>query len=435
MINDVSQLVTVKEVDAPKPTAATPHPGGEAEGGAGPGGGGGEAEGGGTPGGAGGGGGTSTALVPAAPRLPVVSAPTAGNLTSGAFDANDLNALPSADHYRFKISLDGDNAPAVIELAHASPIAGADLAEKLGNLATSIQSLVRAAKRGMPAYRGFTCTATNDNKLVLASPTQDASSSVVVTAADSDDIAGALNLLTGTGGTAVARAGTSPVLTGGTGEPFTADEAYGVYIGSRAARTGIYALESVDIFNLMCLPGVTDPNILADAIAYCKERRAFLIVDAPTDAATGQTSTPQAMSDFITGPNLPKGDYGTYAAIYYPWVKLADPLNNGKLRSFPPSPLIAGLYARTDSSRGVWKAPAGTEAVLVGVRGVDYPLTDLENGSLNQHGVNCLRVFPVWGPLCWGARTVSGDDQIASEYKLFQFVALPSTSRKACIEV
>jgi phage tail sheath protein FI len=92
-------------------------------------------------------------------------------------------------------------------------------------------------------------------------------------------------------------------------------------------------------------------------------------------------------------------------------------LNNGKLRSFGPSGTIAGIYARTDTTRGVWKAPAGTDAVLVGVQGLDVVLTDAENGDLNQHGVNCLRVFPVFGAVCWGARTVSGDDEIGSEYK------------------
>ncbi len=130
-----------------------------------------------------------------------------------------------------------------------------------------------------------------------------------------------------------------------------------------------------------------------------------------------KASNPAHMIKYITGPNLPKGTFGEYAAIYYPWVRVPDPLNNGKLASFPPSGMIAGLYARTDSSRGVWKAPAGTEATLLGVRGVDYLMTDMENGTLNPHGVNCIRIFPVYGPVCWGSRTVSGDDQIASDYK------------------
>ena len=209
------------------------------------------------------------------------------------------------------------------------------------------------------------------------------------------------------------------MLSGGVADPFTADEAFSVFFGDQAKREGIYALDEIDIFNLLCLPGITDPGILSEAISYCRERRAFLIADAPVDTTQNPPTglKPADMVTYINGPNLPKGPFGEYAAIYYPWVKLPDPLNNGKLRSFPPSGMIAGLYARTDSSRGVWKAPAGTEATLLGVRGVDYLLTDMENGTLNPHGVNCLRIFPVYGPVCWGSRTVSGDDQIASDYK------------------
>jgi phage tail sheath protein FI len=189
------------------------------------------------------------------------------------------------------------------------------------------------------------------------------------------------------------------------------------------ANTGIHALDRVGLFNLLCIPGVTNPaaisGIFGKAMEYCVDRRAFVIVDPPQDTSQDppQSEAPDSMVTFINGTNLPKGSFGDHAALYYPLIKIPDPLNNGKLRSFGPSGTIAGLYARTDSSRGVWKAPAGTEAVLVGVQGLDRVLTDNENGTLNPHGVNCLRIFPVFGAVCWGARTVSGDDEIASEYK------------------
>ena len=92
-------------------------------------------------------------------------------------------------------------------------------------------------------------------------------------------------------------------------------------------------------------------------------------------------------------------------------------MKNGKLGLYPPSGTIAGLYARTDASRGVWKAPAGTEASLVGAQGVEKVLTDLQNGTLNQKGVNCIRVFPATGVVSWGARTLRGDDGLSDEYK------------------
>jgi phage tail sheath protein FI len=78
---------------------------------------------------------------------------------------------------------------------------------------------------------------------------------------------------------------------------------------------------------------------------------------------------------------------------------------------------MAGLYARTDANRGVWKAPAGTEASLTGVIGPSVPLTDKENGVLNPHAVNCIRAFQVYGTVAWGARTLQGDDERGSEWK------------------
>jgi phage tail sheath protein FI len=120
------------------------------------------------------------------------------------------------------------------------------------------------------------------------------------------------------------------------------------------------------------------------------------------------------MVAIATGTSLPKSDH---AAVYYPWIYIADPLRNGAPRLVAPSGTVAGVYARTDAERGVWKAPAGTDAALGGVQGTSYTLTDGENGSLNPLGVNCLRTFPVYGPIVWGARTLRGADQMVSEYK------------------
>src|SRR5438034_10044780 len=110
------------------------------------------------------------------------------------------------------------------------------------------------------------------------------------------------------------------------------------------------------------------------------------------------------MAQAVQNAALPKTSYG---AAYFPWIKIPDPLNSGKLRLTPPSGSIAGLFARTDNSRGVWTAPAGTDAALIGVSGLSYNLTDSENGALNAVGKNCLRVFPT-GTLGCGARTVEG---------------------------
>ena len=160
------------------------------------------------------------------------------------------------------------------------------------------------------------------------------------------------------------------------------------------------------MFNMMVLAGVTDVGILTDAIAYCEQNRGFLIADLPNGLDVAQAQT--AFAD------LPKSNYG---AAYYPWVHIANPLKGGKLRACPPSGTMAGVFARTDANRGVWIAPAGTDANLVGVQKLDYKLTDSENGILNPLGLNCLRTFPAAGRVAWGARTLRGDDGLADEYK------------------
>ena len=104
-------------------------------------------------------------------------------------------------------------------------------------------------------------------------------------------------------------------------------------------------------------------------------------------------------------------------AIYWPPIHVADPLDDYRLRVVAPSGTIAGLYARIDGTRGIWKAPAGTEATLTNVSGLDYALTDTQNGILNPIAVNCLRAFPGYGRISWGARTLIGSDAQASEWK------------------
>jgi phage tail sheath protein FI len=327
--------------------------------------------------------------------------PDPGTLTS---DTITDFTLPDATLRTFKISLD-NTTPEPIDLGDTA-VAGVDLATKLGNMAALIQQKVGEKRPTNAAYKGFTATVHEDNdKLVLASGTKGQGSSVVVTAADANDIAASLHLL----GDATIVPGKEETLTGGNEEPYTpADEAV-LFNASRTDREGIYALEAVDLFNILCLPGVTNPDVLMEAEAYCRERRAFLIVDAPASS-----KKPDDMATTIASTALPKSNY---AAVYYPWLMIADPLKGGKLEPFPPSGTIAGLYARIDSTRGVWKAPAGTEATLVGVRGVEYLLSDPENGVLNPQGVNCLRVFPIYGAIAWGARTLRGADEMADEYK------------------
>ena len=181
--------------------------------------------------------------------------------------------------------------------------------------------------------------------------------------------------------------------------------------GNRADKTGIYALEDVDVFNILCLPGVHNVAAVGEAITFAEERRSMVIVDIDPNV----DSLDDARDWINDGANTSLKSNN--AAAYFPRVHLADPLQNGRLRPFPNCGVMAGLWARTDGGRGVWKAPAGIEATLRGVQDLDYVLSDAENGVLNPLALNCLRTFPVYGTVSWGARTLVGADARSSEWK------------------
>jgi hypothetical protein len=187
------------------------------------------------------------------------------------------------------------------------------------------------------------------------------------------------------------------------------------YTGDPLLHTGFYALDKVDLFNLMIIPGDSDidegeyQQLFGPASTYCYNRRAFLLLDAPPSWTDGEKMDADA-SDVNS---LRAGIVKDHVALFYPRVKINDA---GIVRPIGASGMIAGLMARTDSQRGVWKAPAGTEAVLRGALDVELNLTDNENGILNKLGVNCIRKFPN-GIVNWGARTLDGADDFGSEWK------------------
>jgi len=176
-----------------------------------------------------------------------------------------------------------------------------------------------------------------------------------------------------------------------------------------AVRGGVYLLERVDLFNLLCVPAETTETTIQTLQEFCHAHRAFLIADC------NQNATFKALRDHP--PNITSGSNAINAAFYFPWLQAPDPLQQGRSREFPPCGFIAGIYARTDSTRGVWKAPAGTEASVTGVLGPTKPLTNDENGVLNPQAFNCIRKFPVYGTVSWGARTLQGNDERGSEWK------------------
>ena len=193
------------------------------------------------------------------------------------------------------------------------------------------------------------------------------------------------------------------------------------YLGSEQEKSGIYALEKADIFNLLCIPPDkrkedTPNDVYANAMNYCARRRAMLIVDPPAAWSATKEIAASKAKEGLSDLGL-TGSSARNAALYFPRVIESDPLQEGQLEAFAPCGIVAGVIARTDRTRGVWKAPAGLDASLNGISALDVNLTDEENGLLNPLGINCLRSFPVTGRVIWGARTLRGADQLSDEYK------------------
>jgi uncharacterized protein len=211
----------------------------------------------------------------------------------------------------------------------------------------------------------------------------------------------------------------STAATAPSGLPWSAD-----LIGDPLAFTGIYALNKVPIFNLLSIPEAAralpgnpnsmDPNIspveiYSAAITLCDQLRALLLIDPPANVNT--------VAGAVDWKSNTIGVVDANGAAFFPRLRLADALNKGQLRTFAPSGLVAGVYAKSDGANGVWTAPAGIGATLNGVQNMTYQLSDAENGVLNPLGLNCFRTFPIYGPVLWGARTLVGADALANQWK------------------
>ena len=196
-------------------------------------------------------------------------------------------------------------------------------------------------------------------------------------------------------------------------------------IGDPGSYTGIYALQKkIPTFNLLCIPEAAralpgDPNspdpsvnglqIYSSAITLCDQMRAMLLIDPPPNVTTIAGAVDWKSSSIgIVDPN---------GAAYWPRLRLIDP-NSNKMRTFAPSGVVAGVYARADSANGgPWVAAAGINATLNGVQNMTYIMSDAEQGQLNPLGLNCFRNFPIYGSVLWGARTLVGADASSNQWK------------------
>ena len=196
------------------------------------------------------------------------------------------------------------------------------------------------------------------------------------------------------------------------------------YFSEPDKKKGMYALELADIFNILCIPpgtrrGSLNKQVKDKAAEFCAKKRAIFIVDPPASwDANPNEAAARVKADVIgADPVLSSLTHGSNAALYFPRVRKRDPLRSGQLDTFAPCGAVAGIMARTDANRGVWKAPAGIAATIANVEELTVKLNDQENGLLNPIAVNCLRTFPVVGRVVWGSRTLKGSDALSDDYK------------------
>jgi hypothetical protein len=188
--------------------------------------------------------------------------------------------------------------------------------------------------------------------------------------------------------------------------------------GTGQERSGLGVLEQIDEIAIVAAPGHTDAASYDALLGHCERMEdRVAILDAPetvptlnrlTEVATveadGGESDEDDAEDSGEDGLRPRQSEGGYGAFYYPWITVRDPLSS-EIVNVPPSGHIAGIWARSDASRGVHKAPANE--TIRGALNVSYQLTRGEQAELNPAGVNCIRLFQDEGIKVWGARTVA----------------------------
>lgn len=353
--------------------------------------------------------------------------------------ASSPQAVPviKAGCNRFDIAVDGDLWQTVeIPLpAAATPYTWDTLAAAI---TTAVNALTpRKASVQAAAYSGFSCTAPERNVdasgnvkvrwLELRSGVAHGGASVRVRNAGEASVAALLRIGDGNGG----------ISTGGRAlqRPALADDATVVQLGDtsdggvvqshregndgtlpadgtsaeKIYTAGFKLLDRINDVSLLAVPGLGTASIVDKGIAYCETRPLQdLFFIGEVGPSVQDASSAAEFRTTLTGPS-------SYGALYTPWVRASDPSGASATPVLlPPSGFVAGLYARTDGTRGVWKAPAGTDARILGVLSLAGELTDTEQGNLNPIGVNVIRRFSLSGIVSWGSRTLAGAD---SEYR------------------
>jgi uncharacterized protein len=323
-----------------------------------------------------------------------------GTSVSGATPATSL----PADRRKLTINVDNDGARA-IELTGA--------AGTISEVGAAIQAAVRAltplrASTQAAAYNNF-LVSTAGNIYTLTSGSSGKGSSVVVSNAPSENAATLLKLGRTNGGVETTGAA---VLRPANGSYHVGDNTVGGSVQAVTAgddggtpqqadyENSFNLLNPVRDVNLIAVPGIGTPVMVSFGANYCEQRTdCFFIGDmSVTDDTKEEAQT------FVTTVTKKS----SYAAVYFPWLKATDPTGvSADPIALPPSGYVAGMYAKIDAKRGVWKAPAGTEANIGGAVGLMKNIIDAEQDTLNPIGVDVIRSFPASGIVIWGARTLA----------------------------
>ncbi len=194
--------------------------------------------------------------------------------------------------------------------------------------------------------------------------------------------------------------------------------------GDVARRQGLGSLAAIDEVTMVLCPDLMmfaqngDDTMLRDLqgklISHC---------EAASDRMAILDTPPALLPQEIFDWRMDAAGYDSkFATLYYPWLEVMDPISKRPLM-VPPSGHLAGVWSRTDATRGVHKAPANE--VILGVNGLGFQLTHEEQGALNRVGINCIRSFPGRGIRVWGARTLSSDPEwrYLSVRRLFNYIS------------
>lgn len=345
-------------------------------------------------------------------RLLRLDSSAVAQLTSSDVSGTDFSTAITSD-IELSLSIDAHGDEAIKLPLTTLALQGNNASDGVA-IAQAIKNAVRAINRDIKSYAGFTCTYSNGEFVLRSGNASSRSSALSVsTSADATllGLSGATSLAGRQAEQGVAEiipretlglndAGVK--LEGGVDDAATAND-FADFYGD--------TLRKIRDVSILIVPGETWAQdgsgnaILSQTLAHCEaQKNRVLIVDVPGNLELTDASTVDNMS-------LPTS---TYSVLYYPWVEMANPFFNeetnpsaDKTVAVAPSAFAAGMWAKTDGKRGVWKAPAGVETQLLGAAGLTYKVDELEQDQLNPLGVNCIRKLPGYGSVFWGSRTLS----------------------------